>query len=88
MAVVENKRDMLADPDRAEMADLIELATGALLDAQGYTNTPFVFGSVLKALASAQRRDLSSADVAYVTNLVAATDRHFPTLCGTMTARS
>lgn len=78
MVVFVNKMDMLPEAERAEMAELIELETGALLEAQGYENTPFIFGSALRALEAAMRGDLSSGDVACVTNLVAAMDRHFP----------
>ena len=78
MVVFVNKMDMLSDAEQAEMAELIELETGALLEAQGYANTPFVFGSALKALEAASRGDLASPDVACVIELVAAMDRHFP----------
>jgi elongation factor Tu len=78
MVVFVNKMDMLAEGDRAEMAELIELETGALLEAQGYTNTPFVFGSALKALQAIERGEVDSPDVACIAELVAEMDRHFP----------
>ena len=78
MVVFVNKMDMLSEAEQAEMAELIELETGALLEAQGYENTPFIFGSALKALEAASRGDVTSADVACVIDLVAAMDGHFP----------
>ena len=78
MVVFVNKMDMLAEADRAEMAELIEMETGALLESQGYENTPFIFGSALKALGAATRGDLEGADVQCVIDLVAALDSHIP----------
>ncbi|MEM6372308.1 MAG: elongation factor Tu [Pseudomonadota bacterium] len=78
MVVFVNKMDMLEGADRAEMAELIELETGALLEAQGYENTPFIFGSALQALDAAMRGDLDAPEVDCVKALVAAMDSHFP----------
>ncbi len=78
MVVFVNKMDMLSEAERADMAELIELETGALLESQGYENTPFVFGSALLALDAAVRGDLDAPDVACVKELVDAMDRHFP----------
>lgn len=78
MVVFVNKMDMLSDTERADMAELIELETGALLEAQGYAGTPFVFGSALQALDAALRGDLDAPEVQAVVDLVDAMDRHFP----------
>lgn len=78
MVVFVNKMDMLSETERADMAELIELETGALLEAQGYAGTPFVFGSALQALDAALRGDLDAPEVQAVVDLVDAMDRHFP----------
>lgn len=78
MVVFVNKMDMLSDQDRADMMELIQLETGGLLESQGYTDTPFIFGSALKALEAVQSGDLESPDVQCVIDLVAALDSHIP----------
>lgn len=75
MVVFVNKMDMLSEAERADMAELIELETGALLEEQGYENTPFIFGSALQAL---QATGPDAAEAACVRVLVDAMDRHFP----------
>ncbi|MEO1029221.1 MAG: GTP-binding protein, partial [Pseudomonadota bacterium] len=74
MVVFVNKMDMLDEAERAEMMELIELETGDLLASQGYENTPFVFGSALKALEAVEAGDLESSDIQCVIDLVAALD--------------
>ncbi|MEL6376769.1 MAG: elongation factor Tu [Pseudomonadota bacterium] len=78
MIVFVNKMDMLSDGERADMAELIELEIGALLEAQGYENTPFIFGSALQALEAAARGDMDAPEVDCIRELVDAMDRHFP----------
>ncbi|MEO1025319.1 MAG: elongation factor Tu [Pseudomonadota bacterium] len=78
MVVFVNKMDMLSEAEAADMAELIELEIGALLEAQGYENTPFIFGSALQALDAAVRGDLDDPAVQCVVNLVDALDRHIP----------
>lgn len=78
MVVFVNKMDMLSETERADMAELIELETGALLEAQGYKDTPFVFGSALRALDCATRGEFDAPEVDCVKELVDAMDRHFP----------
>ena len=78
MVVFVNKMDMLDEADRADMMELIEMETGALLEAQGYAGTPFIFGSALKALEAVQRGDMNDPAVQCITDLVAAMDSHFP----------
>ncbi|MFG5383740.1 elongation factor Tu [Yoonia sp. R2-816] len=78
MVVFVNKMDMLDDADHADMAELIELETGALLEAQGYQNTPFIFGSALQALEKAVAGEIDAPEVGCVKALVDAMDRHFP----------
>ena len=78
MVVFVNKMDMLAEADRADMMELIEMETSALLEAQGYAGTPFIFGSALKALEAVQRGDMDDRAVQCIADLVAAMDSHFP----------
>ena len=78
MVVFVNKMDLLDEADQAEMKELIELETGELLASQGYENTPFIFGSALKALEAAGRGDIDHPDTQCVKDLVAALDTHVP----------
>lgn len=73
-----NKMDMIDSADRAEMSELIEMEIGAMLEAQGYENVAFVFGSALKALDAVQNNDVDSADVACIVALVDALDKSIP----------
>ena len=61
-----NKTD-IADP---ELLELVALETTEYLEAQGYTDSPVVMGSALKAL--------EADDTASITELVEAMDKHFP----------
>jgi len=78
IVVFVNKMDMLAEGDRADMAELIELETGELLASQGYKGVRFVFGSALKALEAAAAGDMDSADIACIAELVEALDTQIP----------
>lgn len=78
MVVFVNKMDMLSEDERAEMQELIQMETGDLLESQGYADTPFVFGSALKALDAALTGDTKSPDVQCIVDLVAALDTHIP----------
>jgi elongation factor Tu len=78
MVVFVNKMDALADDERDDMKALIQLETNALLEAQGYEGTLFVFGSALKALEAVARGDLADPVVAHIVELVDALDRSIP----------
>ena len=78
IVVFVNKMDMLDDADRADMAALIEMEIGAMLEAQGYANTAFVFGSALRALQAAMSGQSDGADTACISELVAALDSRIP----------
>ena len=78
MIVFVNKLDALAEDEREDMMALIQLETAALLETQGYENTPFVFGSALKALEAVTRGDLTDPAVQSIVDLVTALDRSIP----------
>ncbi len=78
MVVFVNKMDLVADGDRADIEQLIEMEIGALLATHGYHDACFVFGSALKALAAAERGDLEGADVRCIVELVDALDSRIP----------
>lgn len=78
MIVFVNKMDALAEDERDDMKALIQLETTALLEAQGYESTPFVFGSALKALEAVGRGDLADPAVAGIVELVEALDHAIP----------
>ena len=78
MVVFANKMDALAEDEREDMKALIQLETNALLEAQGYENTPFVFGSALRALEAVGRGDLDDPAVLCIVELVEALDRSIP----------
>ena len=78
MIVFVNKLDALAEDEREDMMALIQLETAALLETQGYADTPFVFGSALHALEAVKRGDLTDPAVQSIVDLVAALDRSIP----------
>jgi len=78
MVVFVNKMDMLSGDEREDMQELIQMETGELLESQGYENTPFIFGSALKALEAALLGDGASPDVQCVIDLIEALDTHIP----------
>lgn len=78
MVVFVNKMDALAAGDVADMKELIELETRALLASQGYENVPFVFGSALKACEAVAQGRLDDPAVEGIAELVAALDAHIP----------
>jgi elongation factor Tu len=78
MVVFVNKMDALAEDERDDMKALIQLETNALLEAQGYDGTPFVFGSALMALEAVARGDLADPAVAGIVELVHALDSSIP----------
>jgi elongation factor Tu len=78
MVVFVNKMDMLEPDERSEMAELIEMDTGALLETQGYDNVTFVFGSALRALNAVERGDIDSPDTQCIKDLIDAMDRDIP----------
>ena len=78
MVVFVNKMDMLAEADRAEMAELIEMEIGAMLTAQGYENVAFIFGSALKALQAVEGGNADAPEAACVIDLVEALDTTIP----------
>jgi elongation factor Tu len=78
IVVFVNKMDMLTDHDRRDMAQVIEMETGALLQAHGYKDITFVFGSALKALQAAERGETDSPDTRCVADLVRALDTKIP----------
>jgi elongation factor Tu len=78
IVVFVNKMDMLDSRDQQEMATLIEMETGALLESHGYKNVAFVFGSALKALEAIERGDVDSSDTQCVKDLIDVLDRKIP----------
>jgi elongation factor Tu len=78
MVVFVNKLDALAADERDDMMALIQMETEALLETQGYTGTPFVFGSALKALEAVARGDLNDPAVQAIADLVSALDTSIP----------
>jgi elongation factor Tu len=78
MVVFVNKLDALAADERDDMMALIQMETEALLETQGYTGTPFVFGSALNALEAVTRGDLNDPAVQAIADLVSALDTSIP----------
>ena len=78
MVVFVNKMDMLAPDERDDMKALIEMETGALLAAHGYTDARFVFGSALKAVEAVRSGDTAGEDVQCILDLVKALDESIP----------
>ena len=78
MVVFVNKMDLVPASDRDDIAQLVEMEVGALLESHGYRDVSFVFGSALKALAAAERGELDGPDVRCVIELVEALDTRIP----------
>lgn len=78
IVVFVNKMDLVAETDRADIEQLIEMEIGALLASHGYDEACFVFGSALKALAAAERGELEGPDVRCIVELVDALDSRIP----------
>jgi elongation factor Tu len=78
MVVFVNKMDALDPSERDDMKALIEMETGALLAAHGYTDARFVFGSALKAVEAVRRGDAGGEDVQCILDLVKALDESIP----------
>jgi elongation factor Tu len=78
MVVFVNKMDLVPAGDRDDIAQLVEMEVGALLESHGYRDVSFVFGSALKALAAAERGELDGPDVRCVVELVDALDTRIP----------
>ena len=72
-----NKIDMVKEEDK-ELLDLVEMETSEFLEQQKYENTPFVFGSALLALQSAEDGDLNHPSMECIAQLIEAMDVHFP----------
>ena len=78
IVVFVNKMDMLEPAEREDMAELIQLETGSLLESQGYQNVSFIFGSALKALEASSNDDVESSDVQCIVDLIEALDTKIP----------
>jgi len=74
MVVFVNKID-IADQ---EMIELVEMEVGEMLESQGFTDTPFVKGSALKALEAAEAGKLDDPAIDPIKALVAAMDEAIP----------
>jgi elongation factor Tu len=74
VVVFMNKMDV-ADP---ELADLVELDTQELLTANGYTNSPVVRGSALRAVTAVTEKRMDDPAVTSIRSLLTAMDTHFP----------
>ncbi|MBY8820969.1 elongation factor Tu [Sphingomonas colocasiae] len=78
IVVFVNKMDMIAAADRDDMMALIQLETSELLASQGYQDSPFIFGSALRATEAVERGEADGPDAAAIADLVRALDTHIP----------
>jgi elongation factor Tu len=78
IVVFVNKMDMIAESEREEMKELVQMDLEDQLASQGYEDVTFVFGSALKALDAALAGDIDSADVDCIRELVQAMDDTIP----------
>jgi elongation factor Tu len=78
IVVFVNKMDMLDAGDRDDMMALIQLETSELLASQGYQDSPFIFGSALRAAEAVERGDAGGAETQAIVELVQALDAHIP----------
>lgn len=78
MVVFVNKMDAVAEADRAENAELIEMMVGEQLAAHGYEDVPFVFGSALQALQAVTAGKFEHPATDCIRQLVATLDHAIP----------
>ncbi len=78
LVVFVNKMDAIPEEDREEMAEVVEMELREMLEAYGYVNVPFVFGSALKALAAIESGRIDHEDTACIRELVAHLDTSIP----------
>ena len=77
MVVFVNKTDM-PDSD-AELHELVEMEVREMLEQQGFSeDTPFIFGSALKALEAVGEDDMDNHWIEDVDTLIEAMDAHIP----------
>ena len=69
-----NKADMIAEDEREEYIELVTMDTEELLEANEFTDTPFIVGSALNALGG----DESEMAEGSVRELINALDEHIP----------
>jgi len=74
LVVFVNKTD-IADK---ELLELVEMETAEELEAQGYTDVQFVYGSALKALQAVDAGDLDNETLAPIKELLDALDARIP----------
>lgn len=74
MIVFVNKTD-IADP---ELLELVEMEVGELLEAAGFSGTPFVRGSALQAVEALEKGTGDGEALASIRTLVATMDEHLP----------
>ena len=74
MVVFVNKVDM-ADP---ELLELVEMEVDEQLESQGYSDTPFIYGSALKALEAVEEENFDDKALDCVRELLNALDTHVP----------
>ena len=72
MVVFVNKTDM-ADP---ELLELVEMEVDEQLESQGYSDTPFIYGSALKALEAVEEEKFDDKALDCVRELLNALDTH------------
>ncbi|WNO10868.1 elongation factor Tu [Teredinibacter sp. KSP-S5-2] len=78
LVVFVNKMDMLADDEREEMADLVQMDLEDQLSSQGYTDVKFIFGSALMALNDVAEGNLNTEATQCIDELVKALDTEIP----------
>lgn len=78
LIVFVNKMDLLAEDERQEMAELVQMDLEDLLLKHGYEQVPFVFGSALKALEAIMEGRIDAEETTCITKLLEALDAHIP----------
>jgi len=72
-----NKVDAIPEEDK-ELIDLVEMETAEQLESQGYTDTPMIRGSALKAMEAVMAEEWDSEALVPIKELVEAMDAHIP----------
>lgn len=77
MVVFLNKVDAIPEEDK-DLVDLVEMETAEQLESQGFTNSPMVRGSALKAMEAVMAEEWDSEALKPINELIEAMDAHIP----------
>jgi elongation factor Tu len=78
MVVFVNKIDQLSPDEREELLELVQMEAEEQLEAHGFEDTPFIFGSARDALAACEAGTFDCEETQCLKDLMNALDEHVP----------